>query len=233
MRLPAKLTRRRFVATGFAIATTAELQRTAQALGFPPEAAVCQLAAEQEVGPYYIAEELLRSNIAENKPGISLALRLTVLNVRTCQPISAAAVDIWHCDALGLYSGYTAVNPTGGGAGGPGGPGGPDGPGGLPGGFDPQHPDNHPGPPEGGGPPPENYPSDQLTFLRGIQLTDAHGAVRFETIFPGFYMGRTNHIHFKVRIDGRRGTGNGHATYLAGTPPTAARSSSRRRWPPD
>jgi protocatechuate 3,4-dioxygenase beta subunit len=26
--------------------------------------------------------------------------------------------------------------------------------------------------------------------------------VSFRTIFPGFYMGRTNHIHFKVRIDG-------------------------------
>ena len=38
-----------------------------------------------------------------------------------------------------------------------------------------------------------------MTFLRGIQRTDSEGAVIFRTVFPGFYMGRTNHIHFKVR----------------------------------
>jgi len=45
-------------------------------------------------------------------------------------------------------------------------------------------------------------PTDKLTFLRGIQLTGADGAVDFQTIFPGFYQGRVNHIHFKVRIGG-------------------------------
>jgi len=53
------------------------------------------------------------------------------------------------------------------------------------------------------GPPPQSHPTDKLTFLRGIQLTDANGSVSFRTIFPGYYMGRTNHIHFKVRVDGR------------------------------
>jgi protocatechuate 3,4-dioxygenase beta subunit len=37
-------------------------------------------------------------------------------------------------------------------------------------------------------------------FLRGYQLTDADGAVTFTTIYPGWYSGRTVHIHFKVRI---------------------------------
>jgi protocatechuate 3,4-dioxygenase beta subunit len=46
-------------------------------------------------------------------------------------------------------------------------------------------------------------PTDELTFLRGIQFTDAGGQATFATIFPGFYMGRTNHIHFKVRVGGR------------------------------
>jgi protocatechuate 3,4-dioxygenase beta subunit len=36
-------------------------------------------------------------------------------------------------------------------------------------------------------------------FLRGFQLTDAHGAARFLTIYPGWYPVRTVHIHFKVR----------------------------------
>lgn len=36
-------------------------------------------------------------------------------------------------------------------------------------------------------------------FLRGYQVTDTAGAVRFTTIYPGWYDGRTVHIHFKVR----------------------------------
>jgi len=36
-------------------------------------------------------------------------------------------------------------------------------------------------------------------FLRGYQVTDANGRVRFTTIYPGAYPGRTVHIHFKVR----------------------------------
>lgn len=36
-------------------------------------------------------------------------------------------------------------------------------------------------------------------FLRGYQLTDAQGAARFTTIYPGWYPGRTVHIHFKLR----------------------------------
>jgi protocatechuate 3,4-dioxygenase beta subunit len=36
-------------------------------------------------------------------------------------------------------------------------------------------------------------------FLRGYQLTDSTGAAHFTTIYPGWYRGRTPHIHFKVR----------------------------------
>jgi protocatechuate 3,4-dioxygenase beta subunit len=36
-------------------------------------------------------------------------------------------------------------------------------------------------------------------FLRGYQLTDNNGTVRFTTIYPGWYEGRTIHIHDKVR----------------------------------
>ena len=45
------------------------------------------------------------------------------------------------------------------------------------------------------------------TFLRGYQVTDRGGQARFTTIYPGWYPGRTVHIHFKVRTpgDGRRG----------------------------
>jgi protocatechuate 3,4-dioxygenase beta subunit len=36
-------------------------------------------------------------------------------------------------------------------------------------------------------------------FLRGYQTTDKNGTVRFTTIYPGWYQGRTIHIHDKVR----------------------------------
>jgi protocatechuate 3,4-dioxygenase beta subunit len=39
------------------------------------------------------------------------------------------------------------------------------------------------------------------TFLRGTQFADADGKVRFATIYPGWYPGRTSHIHFKVILD--------------------------------
>jgi protocatechuate 3,4-dioxygenase beta subunit len=36
-------------------------------------------------------------------------------------------------------------------------------------------------------------------FLRGYQVADANGKVKFTTIYPGWYSGRAVHIHFKVR----------------------------------
>lgn len=36
-------------------------------------------------------------------------------------------------------------------------------------------------------------------FLRGHQVTDAKGVAKFTTIYPGWYQGRTVHIHFKIR----------------------------------
>jgi protocatechuate 3,4-dioxygenase beta subunit len=44
-------------------------------------------------------------------------------------------------------------------------------------------------------------------FLRGYQLTDDKGQARFTTIYPGWYPGRTVHIHFKIRSPASRGKG--------------------------
>jgi protocatechuate 3,4-dioxygenase beta subunit len=189
-----EFTRRRFIGSTVGVAAALQLPRAVSAFGLTPPLAGCRLIPEQEVGPYYVADELLRSDITEGKPGVPLALRVVVLDSRTCTPLPNAAIDIWHCDALGLYSGFTKQNPMG--------PGGPGGFGGPPRDFDPQHPGNRPGPRENMGAPPANHPTDKLTFLRGIQLTAADGSVNVRTVFPGFYMGRTNHIHFKVRVDG-------------------------------
>jgi hypothetical protein len=65
----------------------------------------CVLTPEMTEGPYYVSGEKVRRNITEGRPGVALTLALTVLDASTCKPISGAAVDIWHCDALGVYSG--------------------------------------------------------------------------------------------------------------------------------
>jgi len=65
----------------------------------------CVLTPEQDEGPFYIDLAQVRRDIVEDRPGVPLALALTVVDADTCKPIRDAAVDIWHCDALGRYSG--------------------------------------------------------------------------------------------------------------------------------
>jgi protocatechuate 3,4-dioxygenase beta subunit len=44
--------------------------------------------------------------------------------------------------------------------------------------------------------------SANRTFMRGIQKTDAKGIATFRTVYPGWYAGRTVHIHIKVHAGG-------------------------------
>jgi protocatechuate 3,4-dioxygenase beta subunit len=39
-------------------------------------------------------------------------------------------------------------------------------------------------------------------YFRGTQTTDANGRVDIDTCFPGWYRGRTVHVHFTVRVNG-------------------------------
>jgi protocatechuate 3,4-dioxygenase beta subunit len=68
----------------------------------------CVLIPEMTDGPFYIAGEKLRRNITDGHPGTPLVLRLAVVDASTCRPIKGAAVDIWHADAAGNYSGFGA-----------------------------------------------------------------------------------------------------------------------------
>ncbi len=111
----------------------------------------CVLAPEQTEGPYYVEDAAVRRNVTEGKRGVPLTLRLSVVDVATCKPVTGAAVEIWHCDASGVYSGVQG---------------------------------------------------DTGTFLRGVQRTDAKGLAMFRTIYPGWYQGRTVHIHTKVHLGG-------------------------------
>jgi protocatechuate 3,4-dioxygenase beta subunit len=113
----------------------------------------CVLTPEQTEGPYYIANEKLRRNITGGRPGTPLLLRGFVVDASTCKAIKNAAVDIWHADAEGIYSGFG----------------------------------------EG---------AASRTFMRGIQRTNAKGLALFRTVYPGWYPGRTVHIHVKVHLGG-------------------------------
>jgi protocatechuate 3,4-dioxygenase beta subunit len=122
---------------------------------------VCTLTPEQIEGPFYLDQARIRADISEDKPGVPLQLVLRVLEASaSCAPIPTAAVDVWQCDALGIYSGYEGAA------------------------IAPRHVE----------------PVDDKTFLRGTQLADAAGAVRFRTIYPGWYEGRTPHVHVKLRV---------------------------------
>jgi protocatechuate 3,4-dioxygenase beta subunit len=72
----------------------------------------CVLSPGLTEGPYYVSGEKVRRNITEGRPGAPLALALTVFDASTCKPIKGAAVDIWHCDALGVYSGVQGNSGT-------------------------------------------------------------------------------------------------------------------------
>jgi hypothetical protein len=71
----------------------------------------CVLTPELTEGPYYVAGEKLRRDVTEGKPGTPLLLDLTVVNASTCKAVKNASVEIWHCDAGGVYSGSVANNP--------------------------------------------------------------------------------------------------------------------------
>jgi protocatechuate 3,4-dioxygenase beta subunit len=101
------LTRRQTLAAG--VAASAGLIAT-PALGLlglgatPALASAISLTPEQEEGPYYVALEQIRKNIVIGQVGVPLKLTITVLDSRTGAAIKDAAVDIWQCNPLGIYS---------------------------------------------------------------------------------------------------------------------------------
>jgi len=119
----------------------------------------CVLTPEAGEGPFYLDPKLIRSDITSAQPGAPLELALQVVRAGDCATLAKARVDVWHADALGLYSGYERQSGVGG---------------------------------------ISTQPAVGQQYLRGTQITDAAGNVRFRTIFPSWYGGRTPHVHFKV-----------------------------------
>jgi protocatechuate 3,4-dioxygenase beta subunit len=135
----------------------------------PAFEANCVLTADATDGPFFV-RSAIRSDIRDGKPGKEFKLRLKLSNASDCTPVRDATVEIWHCDADGIYSGYPEdmsrdiwstlrfVN------------------------FSDAHVE----------------PVNEKRFLRGAQVTDSDGVCEFTTILPGWYEGRAPHIHMKV-----------------------------------
>ncbi|NUS28353.1 MAG: intradiol ring-cleavage dioxygenase [Streptomyces sp.] len=72
---------------------------------------VCVLNAEVTEGPYSLEGALVREDIREDKEGFEVQYTFTVVDVgNDCAPLADALVEIWHCDALGEYSGFVGGN---------------------------------------------------------------------------------------------------------------------------
>jgi protocatechuate 3,4-dioxygenase beta subunit len=123
----------------------------------------CVVTPAQTEGPYFVDEKLHRVDIRTDpgsgkaSAGAPLDLEIRVYRVANgaCTPYKDAIVDIWQCDAMGVYSDVRDTN-----------------------GF---------------------FNTAGQKFLRGYQMADATGLAKFTTVYPGWYQGRTVHIHFKVR----------------------------------
>ncbi|RYP53758.1 hypothetical protein DL768_001358 [Monosporascus sp. mg162] len=67
--------------------------------------ATCALVPESILGPYWVSGERVRSNITDGEPGVPMYLDLQFVDTATCEPIPDLLVDLWHSNAMGVYSG--------------------------------------------------------------------------------------------------------------------------------
>jgi protocatechuate 3,4-dioxygenase beta subunit len=104
-----KPTRRGFLAVATGSAAGLLQARQGQAAEATASAAAedaCILTPQAEEGPYYIDPKLVRADIRDGKVGVPLTLRLRVIEAGPCSALSGARIDIWHCDARGIYSAF-------------------------------------------------------------------------------------------------------------------------------
>jgi protocatechuate 3,4-dioxygenase beta subunit len=159
------LSRRELVALFGSSAVAAMAHRVSGQVATAPSGTAipaCVVQPQQTEGPYFVDEKSQRSDIRSDlvtgvvKAGAPLALTLKVSQVAadgTCALLPGAQVDLWQCDAMGIYSDVKD----------------------------------------------RLFDTTGQKFLRGHQMTDAAGTVKFVTIYPGWYPGRAVHVHFKVR----------------------------------
>lgn len=155
----------RTLAVGAAAGSPFKLAQAAEGTAGKPIAAAdqmpgtCVLFPQAVEGPYYFDPKLVRTDITEGRPGLGLKLVLKLIDNVSCTPLENVRVDVWHCDAGGIYSGYSGQGDA------------------------------------------RNTSTEGQHYLRGTQTTDAKGMTTFNSIYPGWYPGRTPHIHVKAFLD--------------------------------
>lgn len=101
------------VATTAPTATTVAVAATTQAVATPIPS--CVVRPEMTEGPYFVDGQMERSDIriepTDNsvREGMPLSIAIVVSQIAdgVCTPLQGATVDIWHCDAMGVYSGVS------------------------------------------------------------------------------------------------------------------------------
>lgn len=127
----------------------------------------CSMLKDSAEGPFFFCTNPGVADIARGIAGAPLVIALRAVDAATCKPIPNAVIDVWHCDAVGLYSGHSmAVDEAI---------------------KDPNH----------------TPPVNEQRHCRGALRTDADGIAEFRSIYPGYYVERAIHIHFKVHIGER------------------------------
>jgi protocatechuate 3,4-dioxygenase beta subunit len=116
-------------------------------------------------GPCYF-QDSTGEDISEGFTGLPMQLCLRLID-SNCNPLADHTIEVWHCDANGVYSGDTSESEDA-----------------------------------------ANFSSGFCTggdegalrssWYRGQLVTDVNGRVNFKSCFPGWYPGRTIHIHFAV-----------------------------------
>jgi protocatechuate 3,4-dioxygenase beta subunit len=136
---------------------------------------VCMLVPEEETGPYYAPLEEIRQDIRSNSDGDGGVSAGVVLQLEvTIVDTTKSCAPVKNA-AVDIWHCDAR---------------------GYYAGFEQNDPDQMVG--SGSSftyTPPNNY-------LRGVQMTDESGVARFTTIYPGYYYGRTIHIHVEVHTDG-------------------------------
>lgn len=130
-------------------------------------ATACSMIKDSFEGPFFYCTNPNSAEISKGKEGVPLIVALRAVDASTCKPLANAVIDIWHCDASGLYSGYNL------------------------GVDEPIDSVRH------------AQPNNEDRHCRGALRTDRDGIVEFRTIYPGYYVTRATHIHFKAHMGNR------------------------------
>lgn len=164
-------------ASGFAVGSGAFL--TSKDYGDPFASGIgttCATYKDSTKGPCH-SNTYLRKDVTDGLIGLPTRFEFVVVDT-SCKPVSGAFVEIWYASPAGTYSKAAEAIDSGVGYGGSGSD--------LNAGFCTGN----------------DATALASKWLRGFQVSDANGRVTIDGIFPGWYAGRTTHVHFIVSANG-------------------------------